>query len=680
MQFIILALSGGFKMKNITMNIYIRLIIFVFFLFISVFLHSQMIVRVDKESPIQLNLIENLGLNLCFRMEGLLVLSVDNPEILTTNNINFTVLTRDNALYPLVVISQEIMQDIENHAYIGEIVINESGFRVERLFSADECLFPRDGVRFVPVRIFNNPFRNTRTTTPVEFKIRDELQSNGSIRRLEIATTDLNRFDDIINSVNADSISFFMQGLEEFETRFALHPNRRDVALWISERFRNLGFIDVIIDSFFVETANWSIPVNNWQYNVIATMKGNVFPEYYVVVGAHHDSIVIQGSNPFAWIEPSMLSAPGADDNASGVAAVLEIARVMKKHNFQPRNSIRFTTFAIEELGLIGAYHDVEKIINEGKNVIAMINSDMISFQPDDRDWVFSIHKYTGADFLYEKSIKIGNELGMFDDIPFSLVNSRSSDSWAFHQAGIPAIFFHQGYFTINTHYHRITDLIENMNLPYTQQYIKLIASVTKEVSNLTPNPNNFAVVCQGTGYSVLATWDMLNNENIIYRLVIKNTENDSTKVIDTENGHVVISELVEDIVYEITLYSFFEGLSSVGISRIIKLNGSSNEYDEIQTIIAQNTLLRNYPNPFNPTTSIRYQVSGIESKHVVINVYNVRGQLVRKLVNEEHQPGDYSIVWDGRDDDVQFVSSGVYLYRMRAGEQSIIRKMLLLK
>jgi len=104
------------------------------------------------------------------------------------------------------------------------------------------------------------------------------------------------------------------------------------------------------------------------------------------------------------------------------------------------------------------------------------------------------------------------------------------------------------------------------------------------------------------------------------------------------------------------------------------------SEYDEVVPV-AQTGLLGNFPNPFNPSTSIKYQVSGI-SEFVRIEVYNIRGQRVRTLLDgsREFGIGEHSVVWDGRDDSGGLVSSGVYFYRMRAGDYVSVRRMVLLK
>ncbi len=90
--------------------------------------------------------------------------------------------------------------------------------------------------------------------------------------------------------------------------------------------------------------------------------------------------------------------------------------------------------------------------------------------------------------------------------------------------------------------------------------------------------------------------------------------------------------------------------------------------------------LSQNYPNPFNPSTTIAYDVPEGDNVQVQLNVYNMRGQLVRTLVNETKGEGSYQIQWDGSDNYGRRASSGVYFYRIKAGEFSKTRKMVILK
>jgi hypothetical protein len=90
--------------------------------------------------------------------------------------------------------------------------------------------------------------------------------------------------------------------------------------------------------------------------------------------------------------------------------------------------------------------------------------------------------------------------------------------------------------------------------------------------------------------------------------------------------------------------------------------------------------LLGNYPNPFNPTTSIPFHISCKSSMRTTLTVYNILGQRVRALVNEDKLPGEYKVVWDGKDENGEPVSSGIYLYKLDAGNFSATKRMILIK
>jgi len=85
-----------------------------------------------------------------------------------------------------------------------------------------------------------------------------------------------------------------------------------------------------------------------------------------------------------------------------------------------------------------------------------------------------------------------------------------------------------------------------------------------------------------------------------------------------------------------------------------------------------------NYPNPFNPTTTIRYELP--DAADVRIEVFNAQGERVRVLVDRHQTAGQHTVSWDGRNSVGQTVATGVYFYRLRAGEFNRTRKMQLLK
>jgi hypothetical protein len=91
--------------------------------------------------------------------------------------------------------------------------------------------------------------------------------------------------------------------------------------------------------------------------------------------------------------------------------------------------------------------------------------------------------------------------------------------------------------------------------------------------------------------------------------------------------------------------------------------------------------LFGNKPNPFNPRTAISYRIPGsLAGERVKLTVLNVRGQVVRTLVNEVKSAGTHTVVWNGEDRGGRQVATGIYLYRLEVGLTAITRKMLLLR
>ena len=107
-----------------------------------------------------------------------------------------------------------------------------------------------------------------------------------------------------------------------------------------------------------------------------------------------------------------------------------------------------------------------------------------------------------------------------------------------------------------------------------------------------------------------------------------------------------------------------------------LNAQGDAIEGATIQTL--QFGLEQNHPNPFNPATTIQYTLS--EATQVRLTIYNVLGQSVRELVNNGQGAGVYRVTWDGRNNLGKAVTSGVYLYRLEAGANRSVRKMILAK
>ncbi len=515
----------------------IGLIILLILGLMPTFIFSQPIVKITKANSTMLNKLEELKVNLCFEMDDYVIVSPARTSHLDKAKIEYKVLTLDNATNPLFLISAKPGIALKTQAYLDEILINDV-IRLEKANTGYKSYLPQGGIKFVPVKVSSQIYQNKST----------------QYSKLSDINNDINRdLDEVLASVNADSVAWYIQKLEDYETRFALLSNRREISEWIASQFVRFGYTNVAIDSFYV--GNYS----TWQYNVVCIEEGNINPDKFVVVGGHHDSIITPNMND------AYTFAPGADDNASGVAAVLETARIFKLHNVQNKNSVRFVTFAMEEFGLFGGFHDAEYLTENDVDVLAMINSDMISNHSSE-DYTFTIRAYPGAEYLTNLALSNSTELEMNT---ITLNTSLSgSDSWAYHVNGMPAIFFAE--YEFSPFYHSFEDVSENTNPDYAAQFIKLIASVVMSVSNLPAPANNFLVEDAGDGSTVIATWEEVSSEEVSYKLDVKNLNTYETLSLITEETSYTITDLTNNTPYQITLYSELDGSFSFGESRFI--------------------------------------------------------------------------------------------------------------
>jgi hypothetical protein len=111
----------------------------------------------------------------------------------------------------------------------------------------------------------------------------------------------------------------------------------------------------------------------------------------------------------------------------------------------------------------------------------------------------------------------------------------------------------------------------------------------------------------------------------------------------------------------------------------VLALPGIPVGIAEPQSLIPDEFALhQNYPNPFNPTTTIRYDLK--ENSDVVLQIYNLLGQNIRTLVNARQEAGYREVVWDGRNNVGNAVASGIYIYRIEAGNFVQTRKMVLMR
>jgi len=284
----------------------------------------------------------------------------------------------------------------------------------------------------------------------------------------ELVTFELN--DDI----SSDSIRRYVQWMESMGTRFALAGNRRDIAVKIKNRFVTLGYINAELDSFMISKNYNGVLYQVWQYNVIATLQGSGSSDSVSILGGHYDNNLMSG-DPF-------LTVPGANDNASGVAATLEIARVLKKNNYMPEGTIKFIAFAGEELGLFGSYNYAGKAKDNHEKIRVMLNNDMIAYQKlaDKSGWVVNIIDYNNSTSLRRKAEELG---AAFTVLKFKNDNTynRQSDSYPFFVNGYKPLFFFSD--VIDPNYHSLGDLTSNCNFEYCSEIVKLNCAILVDLN-----------------------------------------------------------------------------------------------------------------------------------------------------------------------------------------------------
>ena len=237
--------------------------------------------------------------------------------------------------------------------------------------------------------------------------------------------------------------------------------------------------------------------------NVIGHIEGTHYPDSVIVVGAHMDS---------------EKSSPGADDNGSGIAGMLEIARVLS--SYAPKYSIDFVGFDCEEIGWLGSKLYVNKAQNNGavKKIKAVINLDMIGYYSDSPnsqkipegfetvypkvvgrlnenknrgDFIIIISR-AGADFIVDQYLE-----SVADYVPELKVENleqkgemvgtlAASDHVPFWRVGVPAIHVSDGADSRNPHYHSSFDRIHDVNFEFLENVVSaslITVAVISEVS-----------------------------------------------------------------------------------------------------------------------------------------------------------------------------------------------------
>ncbi len=259
----------------------------------------------------------------------------------------------------------------------------------------------------------------------------------------------------LIDQVVMDSLQSYTEALQAFGNRYSGTYSSDVSRDWLADKFVEFGYDSIVIDSFVINLGGKPTECQN----VIACKIGNALPEHHVIIGAHRDAVAV---------------SPGADDNGSGSAGVLEIARILK--DIPTDLTFVFILFGAEEQGLHGSYHYADEAAARGDSIVYMCNMDMIAYYAN----TSSAKLYHGSRLTYTELLRdlADSLLGLVAVLTGS---SGGSDHYPFLVNGYEATFLHE--YIFSSVYHSARDSTTYMSFPYMTKMVKAALATVYTVS-----------------------------------------------------------------------------------------------------------------------------------------------------------------------------------------------------
>ncbi|MEZ5307644.1 MAG: M20/M25/M40 family metallo-hydrolase [Pyrinomonadaceae bacterium] len=312
--------------------------------------------------------------------------------------------------------------------------------------------------------------------------------SNGNERLVDYTIDNQSTVNQLIPAVTEPGIRDMIVNLSSYDTRRHDSESGLFSANYINFRWGQLavGRSDMSVQMFSNSGfGSTSTP----QPSIILTITGTEFPDEIVVLGAHQDSIR-SGS--------TTLPAPGADDDASGVATLTEIIRVIKEKDFHPKRTVQFIAYAAEEVGLWGSKNITANYTANNRNVIGAMQFDMTNFTGVPSIDIGIITDFTNAaqnQFVHNLISEYLPEVNVVD----TACGYACSDHAPWNSAGVPVSFpFESSFAGLNNALHTANDTISqsNSNADHAVNFGKLglayIAELAKGSVPLAPTGAKF--------------------------------------------------------------------------------------------------------------------------------------------------------------------------------------------
>lgn len=282
----------------------------------------------------------------------------------------------------------------------------------------------------------------------------------------------------LIDSTSITNIEATVQRLQDFVSRYVVVDSCWAAGYWIRDKFLEYGYTDVRLDTFRTPTFQDSVDA----MNVLAYKEGTVRPSEYVILGGHYDSVTFQNcSDPDA-------PAPGAGDNATGVAGVLEAARLLR--SVPTERSIVFACWSAEEVGTRGSWHFVTEALAESLDIVIYLNIDCIGYNDyEDPDGI--VHTDSSSVAVAAYIADLAAQYTGYNLLTAYQVHGPS-DHDSFWKAGYSAV--DTGIDPWSPYNHTPDDLIDHVDLHFNRALAAInvvataaIAGVAGDDTNLPP-------------------------------------------------------------------------------------------------------------------------------------------------------------------------------------------------
>jgi len=283
----------------------------------------------------------------------------------------------------------------------------------------------------------------------------------------------------VVKSVSKEYLLAYETMLQGVGSRYARAPGMDKATQWLYDALLGNGRIKSEFHYFtYVNSSGSTITVRS----VILTLPGlNASSNRVYYVLNHADSML---SFPQPTYEQIMNNCPGADDDASGVAATLETARVLSRFGFQ--DTIRFGFFNGEELGLLGSYYWVENMTRIKENIQGCIDYDMIGYSTGTTP--YDLHLYASPAAAWELDYLVGvNDrygIGLRPD-PEVTTADLGSDVTCFKWFGYPCALGIEEEFQSNPTYHTMDDRVERLNMTFIERCTRLSVAAISEMARI---------------------------------------------------------------------------------------------------------------------------------------------------------------------------------------------------